>query len=234
MYLKIREILRRIFYIKIPQRAQGRQALSTLKARGIVIREVLVGESDKILTIFAKGLGKISVRAKGAKNVKSKFLAGTQLFTYSDFVIYTKLKYYNLAQVQIIESFYGLTKDYDKFYLGTDLLKLTERVIVENLENDNILLLLLKALQVICKEDINNSIVARAFELKLLQLLGVAPQIEGIYVVGSDSLKVSDGVRTAMEYVFSQPINKNLFLFQLGTKELEELGQVNKFFIEGI
>ena len=55
--------------------------------RGIVIKETFSGDSDKYIIIFAKDIGKVSVFAKGARKLKSKFLAGTALFTYGDFIV---------------------------------------------------------------------------------------------------------------------------------------------------
>jgi DNA repair protein RecO len=42
--------------------------------RGVVIKENFSGDSDKYIVIFAKNIGKISVFAKGARKLKSKFL----------------------------------------------------------------------------------------------------------------------------------------------------------------
>ena len=43
-----------------------------IKIRGIVLKEVFVGESDKIITILAKDYGKISISAKGARKPTGK------------------------------------------------------------------------------------------------------------------------------------------------------------------
>ena len=53
--------------------------MSVGKIRGIVIGEAQRGESSKQITVLAKGVGKVRLSARGAKNAKSHLLAGTQL-----------------------------------------------------------------------------------------------------------------------------------------------------------
>jgi DNA repair protein RecO (recombination protein O) len=54
---------------------------------GIVLKSIKYEESDSIVVIFTRKLGKISVLAKGARRSKSTFLSGTQVFSYSNFYI---------------------------------------------------------------------------------------------------------------------------------------------------
>ena len=51
-----------------------------VKTKGIVLREVKTGESDRILTILTPDSGMISAAAKGAQRLKSKLFAATGLF----------------------------------------------------------------------------------------------------------------------------------------------------------
>ena len=92
--------------------------------RGIVIKETFSGDLDKYIIIFAKDIGKVSVFAKGARKLKSKFLAGTALFTYGDFIVKESRGKYYLDSVDIIENFYGLRNDiyislWDLFFRNT-------------------------------------------------------------------------------------------------------------------
>ena len=91
--------------------------------RGVVIKENFSGDSDKYIVIFAKNIGKISVFAKGARKLKSKFLAGTALFTYGDFIVKESRGKYYLDSVDIIENFYGLRNDIFTLAYGTYFLE---------------------------------------------------------------------------------------------------------------
>ena len=49
-----------------------------IKTAGIVLKEIKYQETSKILSIYTKKLGKISVMAQGANRPKSRLLANTQ------------------------------------------------------------------------------------------------------------------------------------------------------------
>ncbi len=58
------------------------------RVQGIVIRSMDYGEGNKIITLFTRELGKMSVVARGAKKVKSRYGSSAQLFTYGDYLFF--------------------------------------------------------------------------------------------------------------------------------------------------
>ena len=52
---------------------------------GLVLRQIKVGEADRILTILTPDLGVISASAKGSMRLKNKLFSATGLFCYSEF-----------------------------------------------------------------------------------------------------------------------------------------------------
>ena len=59
-----------------------------IKTKGVVLAETNYSETDKILTILTYNLGKISCIAKGARRIQSRFLAYSQIFAFSDFLLF--------------------------------------------------------------------------------------------------------------------------------------------------
>ena len=55
------------------------------KCEGIILRTTDYGETNKIVSLFTRELGKYGVMAKGAKKTKSRLAAITQPFTYGIF-----------------------------------------------------------------------------------------------------------------------------------------------------
>ena len=55
---------------------------------GLVLREVKVGESDRILTILTPEHGVLSCTAKGSLRLKSKLFSACGLFCYSEFTLF--------------------------------------------------------------------------------------------------------------------------------------------------
>jgi len=151
--------------------------MSSINSRGLVLKEVNVGEADKILTILMKEHGKVSVSAKGARKTNSKFLSAAQLFCYADFVVYSGKGFRSLASAQPIESFFGISADYEKLCAGAYVLELAEKILLENENCDGILYLLLLTLKNLEKGAHGPEIIKSVFELKFLQLNGYSPEV---------------------------------------------------------
>lgn len=153
--------------------------METIKARGIIINEFLVGERDKSLRILIKDRGKFGVWAKNCRSSKSRLLASTSLFCYADFIINisenSEKKTMYINQAEIIENFYFLTSDLEKLSLATYLAEFTEKNIQDEQPTNDIMLLLLKSLMAFKNDNINPKLIARIFELKFLQFSGYTP-----------------------------------------------------------
>lgn len=225
--------------------------MGTELIRGIVLKEIPKGETSKQIIVLAKGLGKIWITAKGARKQKSKLLAGTQLFCYCDFQVYESKKYYYVNQIDMIESFFDLRLDINKLSQAFYIVDLVEKTAFMGIEQDNILLLLLKALQILSKGKCPPALVSRVFEMKFLQITGVMPDLtERCCICGKEakqyfhittggmvcnehiggSRKLSSGAKNAMKFVFSHNI-KDAFRFSVSTEVMKELYNVLEEYI---
>ncbi|MGE0992705.1 DNA repair protein RecO, partial [Bacillus sp. GMa5/2] len=74
------------------------------KVEGIVIRTTDYGETNKIVTIFSRELGKISAMARGAKKPKSRLASVSQLMTHGHFLIQMGSGLGTLQQGEIIST----------------------------------------------------------------------------------------------------------------------------------
>ena len=226
--------------------------MGTEKLSGIVIREQMKGESNKQIVLLAKGVGRVVLSARGARNVKSKLLAATQLFCYADFVVYEGNGFYSINQAELQKSFYGLRLDVDKFAEAMYLAELTDRSCPAGMEQDEVLELLYYAFSVMEKGTLPPRLVSRIFELKLLQLNGLfAP--EECHICGEregniwfdgrlgafycaehrtgNSVLVYDAVRRAFGHVLSKE-GKAVFGFTLSAEALEQMTGILKSYME--
>lgn len=142
------------------------------KVNGIVIKETDVGEAGKRIVIITKEHGKMLLSARGAKNVKSKTMSGTQIFAYSEFSLFEGKGFYSVTQADVIESFYGISSDIDKLAYGAYILELTERAAFEELEDGGMFELLFRTLMVLKKENVNSKLVTAVFIIRLLKESG--------------------------------------------------------------
>lgn len=163
--------------------------MNIIKVRAIVLRENICGESDKIITLFAKGKGKISVYCRGAKKPKSKFLIAATIFCYGDYTLGVTPKGYILRSADIIENFYKLRDNISRLSYGSYFIELADKMVNENNPADEQLYLLLKALQQLLRDKIPHSFIARLYELKLIQLCGLMPLMSGCCECGNQNVK---------------------------------------------
>ena len=152
--------------------------MSYFKTMGVVLKEVNTGEADKIITVLTKKDGKISCIARGARRGRSRLIAGTQLLSYSDFMLYKGKDLYTVNSCDIIESFYNIRNDMHKLTYAAHTLSIVNDVIHENQPSPGVMQLLLNTLYVLSNKDKNPLLVTSIFEMRFLSILGYAPTIK--------------------------------------------------------
>ncbi|WP_432716984.1 DNA repair protein RecO [Staphylococcus equorum] len=105
-----------------------------IKQKGIIIKTVDYGESDKIITILNEHGAKVPLMVRRAKKSKSGLQANTQLFVYGLF-IYSKWKGMGtLSSVDVIDQNYNLRLDiYESSFAN-----LSAETIDRSIESDEI------------------------------------------------------------------------------------------------
>lgn len=149
-----------------------------INTQGIILRETKFQEADKILTIFTRKNGKLQAIAKGARRPKSQLIASTQVFCFSDFVLYKGKNMYNISQGEVVNSFYSLREDLNKLANATYIIELVNAGITEEEPNEILFRLILKTLTVLSFMEEDYAKLVRAFELKYISFLGYKPQLE--------------------------------------------------------
>ncbi len=221
---------------------------------GLVIKETKVGDCDKIITLLTKEYGKISVSAKGSKNLKSKLLSGTQTFSFGNFALYYSRGRYSLNDVDLKESFFDIRLDVCSYALAGYICELASDLSDENEDSGNLLQLTLNALHLTAKKSKPNALIKAVYELRALSFSGFAPDLvacsecavyehekmffsvsEGKLWCGScfgaleqkplDATIVSPSVLYAMRYIiFSE--DKKIFSFKMEQSALSELADI--------
>lgn len=115
--------------------------------------------------------------ARGARRPRSRFAASTQLFTHCQAALFHGRGLETLSQVEITDSFRGLREDLLRMAYATYMCELVDEMSREKERQEPLFLLLLATLHLLGVED-EAAPLARAFELKLLAILGFRPQLE--------------------------------------------------------
>lgn len=189
--------------------------MSLVKLKGIVIKEVVYKDNDKIITILTDNLGKISCMAKGSKKTNSPILANAQYLVYSEFILTKGNSFYYVNSASVIDTFYKLRVDFDKLNQAFDLTRIINSTTDENQDTSNILRLFLNTLFVIQNDKKEPKFVEAVFKIKLFTLLGFS---SGIEKCSKCSKKVNDLNDDCMYYDYTS----NIFLCKDCIREEEK------------
>ena len=146
---------------------------------GVIVREVNVGDNDKMLTIITPEGGRIGVMAKGARSSKSKTLAATQLYTYGNFEIYEKGDFKWLRGASVLDSFFEMRNTIEGLSLAAYLADIAYELTGEGEDSTEILRLTLNSFYAIAKKKAPLSIIKGVFELRAAAYEGFRPDLAG-------------------------------------------------------
>ena len=153
---------------------------------GIVIRETLQGENDKLLTILTPEHGKITAYAKGVKKISSKNAPACQLFVYSEFEFLEKHGHLTVKTAMSKELFYDMRADITRYSLACYFSEILNHTCMENNNESEALRLFLNSLFALSnKKEIPLSLIKCVFELKLMCICGFMPDFDSCIACSS-------------------------------------------------
>ena len=225
-----------------------------IKTKALVIKEYIVGESDKYITLFTKEIGKIQAIAPKGKKYDKGFASGTQLFVYGEFMLMAYNHTYRLMNVEIINMFDDIRKDLNVLSYASYIAEFVQEVTVEGLGQENLLMLTLVTLKALITPNTSLKLVRRIFELRALTILGFMPELDqcveckegleenknAVYFFVSEAggilcskcsvhykecLKISYSALYTMRYIVHTSFNR-LFAFSVDAVILQELEKV--------
>ena len=153
---------------------------------GLIVREVAVGDSDKMLTILTPEYGQIGVMAKGAKSIKKGSAAATELYTYGNYEIYEKNDRNWLRSGSVIEGFFGLRNDIEKIALAAYLSDIACELTGEGMPSVDMLKMTLNAFFAIANDKKPKSMIKAVYELRAAGSSGYMPELGGCRHCGNE------------------------------------------------
>jgi DNA repair protein RecO (recombination protein O) len=154
------------------------------KVEGIVLRSMDYGESNRIIAIYTRHNGKISVMVRGAKKMNSKLASVTQ------FVIYKTSSMGTLNQGEPYDSHRKLREDLHMSAYSAYVVELIDRIVPES-ESNEIMFEQLKASLEAIETGKEAAIVLHIMEMKMLAVAGYLPQLDACVSCGSDQGEMS-------------------------------------------
>lgn len=220
--------------------------------RGVVISEKDLNETDKVITIFSED-GKINAVVNGVKNPKSPLAAGSRLFAWTEFSYYTGKNLARISQAHLIDSFYNISEQLENITLVSYISDLVNQF-YDSYQVDKLLLKhLVYTFYYINKNPNKSLLITLAFQIKLLSILGIIPNINDlnnldlekpIYFSLTESKFTDKNFKNQYNYritpiqieilknLYKLPLNKIKDLEQKNSEEYLKLIEIYNKFIE--
>ena len=226
-----------------------------LKVRALVVRATKYNDNDLLLTLLTADHGKITAKARGAKGKSSRLVAASQLLAYCEYTLFEYRGLYTVNEAEPIELFAPLQKDLEKLSLATYFVQAAEVISQEDMPTPGLLPLVLNSLYALGKENVSQTLIKAAFELRLACIAGYEPDLRGCAICGNpapDRFDISEGAlvcskcRTAAQPGIRMPVTlgvidavryvcgcdpKRLFSFQLSGDSLEAFANMAESYL---
>jgi DNA repair protein RecO (recombination protein O) len=155
-------------------------------ADGIVTRYVNYRESDRILSIFTIDHGRIDAKARGCRKPQSPLVNVCQPFVFGQFEIFSGKERYTVNNCDVKETFYPIREDYERFSIGSVILRLTHDAALENEPNATLFSLLYHSLSYLAYGSADPRDLLCCFLVRFLNTIGYRPAITTCAQCGRD------------------------------------------------
>ena len=160
--------------------------MADLICRGMVIRTVDYRDNDRILTLFTAESGRVDAKARNCRKATSPLLGCTQPFTYGEYQLFYHKNKYIIDQGEVLESFYPLREDVEKYAAASLCASLCLEGIQAEESSEAIFSLLYHTLSYLTYGDSDPGDLTAAFLIRFLALSGFRPAITQCAVCGRD------------------------------------------------
>ncbi len=157
-----------------------------LKTRGIVIRKANFGEADRILTILTSDRGKIRVVAKGVRRTKAKLAGWLDMFADNELELAEGRNLDIVTAAVGVRNFATGDLSLQQTGLMYYICELVDKLLEETHEVTGVFPLLQETLTAIVGKSVLLEISKTYFEIKLLTILGFAPELYRCVVSGKE------------------------------------------------
>ncbi len=148
----------------------------SIRTEGIVLRRRDFGEADRILRLFTRKLGKVSVIAKGVRKPSSKKSGHLEVFMRSSFLIARGRNLQILTQAEVLDSYEPLRESLEGIGLGSYVVELVDAFTYEEGSHVKLYDLIQSTLERLSQNH-SPELVLRVYELRLLDQVGFRPEL---------------------------------------------------------
>jgi DNA repair protein RecO (recombination protein O) len=164
----------------------NRQTVGLYRAQGFVLRQMRLGEADRIVTIYTSTHGRVRGVAKGVRRTKSRFGARLDAFTHVDVMLYKGRSDLDvITQADILGRPKRLREDYASFCAAAAMADAVDRTTPERERNGRLFMLLRSGLEALEAGATDPPLLAYAFLAKMASASGLHPTLSVCVECGS-------------------------------------------------
>lgn len=145
---------------------------------GIVLRQVKAAYGRRMILLFSKKYGKISVGTNISEKGRNRSALALRPFTHGRYELFKNRDSFNLSSAEVKKSYYRIGEDVDKYMSSSYVLEFTEKVLVEGQPSQGMFSLILDYLDVIENRQKSHGTVVLGYEVKTLKIMGVLPELQ--------------------------------------------------------
>lgn len=110
------------------------------------------------------------VSMRGVRGEKAKLKSAKEIFCFGEFIIENTKNTNIVTSVSIIDNFYDLSKNTDKYYEACAILDIIDKVVQE--PDPQLFIIIIKALKALCYDDVKKFYVIDKFLLDIFSAMG--------------------------------------------------------------
>jgi DNA repair protein RecO (recombination protein O) len=157
------------------------------KTEAIVLRTMDLGEADRVLTVLTPRLGKLRVIAKGVRKPRSRIGGGLQPFSDVQLVLAVGRTFDVVTSTTVEDPHLGLQNDLHSTAAAWYVVDLADRFAEGAADSHDAFRLLAQALSALdAGAEVDRDVVARWFEIALLDATGFRPELAQCIECGGD------------------------------------------------
>ncbi len=156
------------------------------EVHGLVVSVVEYGERDRLVTLLTAERGLVTARVNGARQLKNRYMATTQLFCYGRYVLAERGHKFTVQDVILEETFYDLRADIARAALASYVCEVVCYTGTAQPDAE-LLRLVLNTLYAAANGLYSLSHIKATFEFRAASVLGFMPDVDGCAVCGSQA-----------------------------------------------
>ena len=146
------------------------------RTEAIILKQMSIGDADRILTFITPGMGKLRAVAKGVRRVRSKLAGHVEVLNHVRLSLAQGRNLDVVSQADSIHGFRGIRDNLDALSRALYFADLVDNFTVEESRVHSVYSLLLESLGWLEKDEFHE-LTPRYFEMKLLACSGYLPEM---------------------------------------------------------